>query len=158
MLEGTLISMANKPTELKRDEAIALVKKHGGIAAAAAAYGCNRSTVSRVINGHRSDFCAKGRAKGRSFSRDEFAASFDNDTRTRLALRGGVASLEDDDEILEDADFRASRCRQAHATSWRRIGEESEFAKHRFIVKGKVFWSTVATRKWALQTVEGATE
>ena len=92
--------------------------------------------------------------KKAGLSREQFAASFDNDTRVRNALRVGVASL-NDDSIIEDAEFRVERCKRAPTNGWRKISEEPEFAPYRFTTRGRVFWGSVETKQWALENVEG---
>ena len=94
--------------------------------------------------------------KVKGLSREQFAASFDNDTRIRNALRAGLITLTDN-SIIEDAEFRAEGCRHAPSSGWRRISEEPEFSDYRFTAKGHIFWGTPATKKWALENVEGVT-
>jgi hypothetical protein len=92
-----------------------------------------------------------------AMSRAEFAAKYDNDTRLRVAIRGGVASLTDADEILEDSVFRTQRCGNVHCNRFRQVAEEPEFRKYQLSKGGKSFWSHPSGVKWALENVEGAT-
>ena len=90
-------------------------------------------------------------------SRNQFAAKYDNDTRIRVAIQAGVATLTDPDEILEDQEFRSSRCANIHINHFRQIAEEPEFTKYQFRKGSRVFWANPATVKWAIETVEGTT-
>lgn len=88
-------------------------------------------------------------------SRAAFAARFDVVTRTREAVRTGVATLTNDDEILTDSEFRA-RCPGASANVWRQVTSEDEFAGNRFRVGDGIHWATRATVRWALAEVSRA--
>jgi len=95
--------------------------------------------------------------KGRtSMTRSAFAALYDNETRTRNSIHAGVATLVDDDEIIDDAHFRTERCKHGSVNGWRVISEDPAFLKYRFQVRGKVFWTTPKTKTWALANIEGA--
>jgi hypothetical protein len=137
-------------------EAKEAVSKYGSQRAAARALKVTRHALEWALRNEPSS--ATKTVRHRGLSRSQFAAAFDNDTRCRLALRSGVVTLTDDEEIIDDAQFRTERCKHAPTSGWRRISEEAEFAKFRFSARGKIFWSTQTTKRWALANVEGAIE
>lgn len=89
-------------------------------------------------------------------SREQFAATFDNDTRIRNALVKTVAWLETQDELFDDAAIRA-KC-ACPSSGWRLVSAEPEFKKYQFCIKNRIFWASRATRSWALNNVQGASE
>lgn len=96
-------------------------------------------------------------------TRSAFLSRFDDDVRIREAIRAGVKSLvtvtkPDDDIILAENDFRLERCGSVPPTLFGRVAREEEFRKYRFRSKGRVFWTTPRTKKWALEHVSSARE
>ena len=152
-------------------EAKAAVEKHGTEVAAARALGVSRSRIRWQL--FKGGYAARPDGRGQAappfatkvngrhklgMTRADFVAAFDTDTRIRTSLRLGLATLIDNEQIIEDAEFRTERCRRAPSSGWRKISDEPEFAKHRFNVKGRYFWATIATVRWALNNVEGASQ
>jgi hypothetical protein len=144
-------------------QALAAVKRYGSQRAAAKALGFKShkpisSALKRAQPAESTPTSAPTKRVRRSkgLSRAQFAATFDNDTRIRTFVVAAVKSLTNEDEILEDSQFRVERCQKASLTGWRTITAEPEFAQYRFEVKNKIFWTTPTTRKWALENVEGA--
>lgn len=90
------------------------------------------------------------------FSKNEFCEHFDENSKIRSAIRKGVLTLTDDDEILEDARFRQNRCDNPPVSGWRRIAEEQEFTKYQFRAGNKIWWTTPKTKEWALINVSKA--
>lgn len=89
-------------------------------------------------------------------SREQFANTFDGDTRIRNSLTKVVAWLDAQDEIFDDAQVRA-KC-SCPTSGWRMVAVEPEFKKYQFCIKNRLFWASRATRSWALNNVQGASE
>jgi len=93
--------------------------------------------------------------KRRGMTREEFAATNDFSTRTRLAIRRTVKTLRAD-EILKDAEFR-SECGVGAGSGWRQIADEPEFLPYQFRLGDRdYFWATPKTVEWAVQNVAKA--
>lgn len=92
--------------------------------------------------------------KKMAFSREQFVSEFDADTKTRQAIRAGLAQLED--EIVPDAAFRQDYCENAATAGWRAVCGEHEFHGHRLAVSSSIFWGSKESVKWALQNVHNA--
>jgi hypothetical protein len=155
-------------TMITKQKAMDALAKYGSKAAAARALNMDRNAFRWALGDRAPSEMSKGEkaaaggavssAPHRSasgMSRGQFAAVFDADTRTRLALRAGIRTLTNEDEIVDDMQFRTERCRRASTARWKKISEEREFAAYRFTVGGKAFWSTPATKRWAISNVEG---
>jgi len=96
------------------------------------------------------------RRKDHVLSRSQFAAQFDRDTRLRTAILKGIATLDDEDEILNEATFRVDRCGSPPSGGWRDVAAEPQFKQYQFIAGGQVHWAHPSTKKWALAAVQGA--
>ena len=99
----------------------------------------------------------------KSMNRVQFLSRYDINTKTRDAIRQGVQTLKEsempeEDEILEDADFRLDRCGNVNLQVYRKIANETEFSKFQFNVADKVFWTTIRQRNWAIENVPRAKE
>ena len=96
-------------------------------------------------------------------TRQQFLSKYDVNTKSREAIRRGLETLiekenPNEDDILEDAQFRTERCGDPNAAGWRGIASEPEFLRFQFKVGEKVFWTTPRTRQWALESVSKARE
>lgn len=144
------VKSAIKAGEKDRKELIRIAKEKG----ASQRYAC------KIIRKYFGPIAVPKTAKPNGMKRGEFLNKFDDNTRTRNAIKTGLVTLAgetpEEDDILEDARFRLERCDNAVAAGFRSIAEEPEFAKYQFKVGSKVFWSTERTRNWALQNVSRA--
>lgn len=91
----------------------------------------------------------------RGFTRRDFLTTFDHDERTRSSIRQGIKSLTNKDQILDEAEFRQSRCKGAHTVRFRTIASEPEFKDYQFSASNKIYWAHPETVVWAHQNVEG---
>jgi hypothetical protein len=91
-------------------------------------------------------------------TRADLLDKFDSATRARGLVREGVATLTDDDEIFLSSRFCSERCHGASALSFKQIAQEPEFQQYQFRVGDQIFWSTPATKAWALQSISRARE
>ena len=91
-------------------------------------------------------------------SRSQFTAQYDRDTRLRLAIEKGVATLTNLDEIINDATFRVERCGNPPSAGWRQIAEEAQFKQYQFQAGGQTHWAHPDTKEWAITHVQGAHE
>lgn len=128
---------------------------------------CKRKTVQNMATelwpvGSRGGGQKVSAPRGDSMNRTAFLAKYDDNTRIRNAIKKGLPTLTgakaEDDDILEEVKFRLERCDCPNAVGFRPIAEEPEFAKHQFRVGDKIFWTTMRTREWALQSVTRARE
>lgn len=131
----------------------AAVAQHGSVRAAAKALGVNPSTVSRKINGRRSDVrrsvpapAAVAGVKGRSL--EAFRAEFDKGTIIPTKIRAALAAL--GDGWLYETEFA-----QAAGVSLNDLGHwRDEFAAHVLIARAP---GRSERRVWA-GTVAAATQ
>lgn len=111
--------------------------------------------LKQVIPAGSSSSAKPKRMPGAKFTRDTFMAQFDDETATRNSIRAGLDKLTDDD-ILSDVDFK--RMCAAPANGWRQIADEDEFVPYQFRCSGKIWWTTKATKKWALREIRKSKE
>ena len=98
-----------------------------------------------------------------SMTRSQFLSKFDINTKTREALRRGVATLtesdnSEDDEILEDSEFRLDRCHDVSLQVYRKIANEPEFKNYQFRMGDRILWTTPRQHIWAIENVTKAQE
>ena len=137
-------------------QAQAAVSRYGSQRKAAKALGFkSRKPITNALKRVETPSNPRTR-RSKGLSRAQFAATYDGDTRTRTFVETAVQTLTDDEVILDDAQFRVERCHKASTGNWRTITSEPAFTKYRFEVKGKVFWTSPTTKKWALENIEGA--
>ena len=101
--------------------------------------------------------------KARPMNRAQFLSKYDINTKTREAIRRGINTLTEQeipeqDEILEDSDFRLERCGDASLAVYRKIANEQEFKELQFGIGDKIFWATKRQRNWAIENVPRAKE
>lgn len=91
------------------------------------------------------------------FSRADFGATNDPDTKVRVTIRNALARLDKDqsldaggnpvrDSIWSDVDFRHKVCRLS-SHNWKQIVDEEEFLKFQFEMRGKRYWALPHTIK-----------
>ena len=128
-------------------------KRHAEVAEVV---GCSASTVSYNLK-RLGKPTRSSTPKGKGLSRESFREKFDQDTRLREAIRRGVATLTNDEEILRESDFRSDRCESVPTAGFRQVAAEDEFRKYRFTTGSDEFhWTTPATKQWALKNVSKA--
>lgn len=147
-------------------------QKHPSLGSRALAEKMGRGFSTKYVTNVLSDFrrgktaggsgsTVKKRRPTRAMNRAQFMSKYDEDTRVREAVKMGIATLcedgpAEDDEIVEDAEFRMERCGGVATGRWRYITDEPEFKPYRFESGGKRFWTTPRTKKWALANVSKA--
>jgi len=98
---------------------------------------------------------------GKGMNRTQLLERYDVNTKLRNALQSGVATLieqanPEDDESLEDVEFRMDRCQSNNVAGWRTIAAEPEFAKYQFRISDKIFWTTPRNVEWAIENIRTA--
>lgn len=96
-----------------------------------------------------------------TMNRRSLQAKYDHNTKIREGIRAGVRTLvnadePEDDDVIADSDFRRDRCGNVPTSGYRQIANEDEFRSYQFAVRGKVYWTTKRTKKWALQNISTA--
>jgi len=105
------------------------------------------------------DFIPTPVATAQSLSRRDLAVLYDLDTRTRTAMRAGVALLTNEESYIPDSVFRTQQCQGAPNNNWRRIASEAEFRAFQVRFKeSAVYWTTPEGKKWALIHISAARE
>jgi len=110
------------------------------------------------FNSSRSSAKLKKSSLGAGLSRGEFLSKYDVETRMRECISKGIAQLINDNQIYDESEFRTQLCDSAPTNGFNQVASEPAFAKYRWMIKGKRFWSTPATKEWALTNVSGARE
>lgn len=128
-------------------------------------FGCSWSElVSLAEKRYRSK--ANDKTKKVGMTRSSFMKEFDDTARIREVVRSATKTLTsnfnsstpEDDVILSEFEFRVDWCGNVPAPRFGRVAREEEFSKYRFRSKGKIFWTTPRTKKWALENVSSARE
>lgn len=92
-------------------------------------------------------------AKGRGLSKEDFAATFDFTTKTKLAIRRTLKELPEG-RILKDSDFREECGIGSGNHGWRQVAESPEFFPYQFRLGDReVFWARPKTVAWACHNV-----
>jgi hypothetical protein len=92
----------------------------------------------------------------KELSRTDLLNRFDTNTRALGLIREGVLTLTSDDEILPSSKFCSDRCHGTGSLPFKQIAQEPEFQQYQFRVGDQIFWSTPATKVWALQNISRA--
>lgn len=102
------------------------------------------------------------KVNGKCMKRRDFLSKYDENTIIREAIDKGLSTLKgsnpDDDDILENVEFRMNRCECTHAVGFQAIAQEPQYRRHQFKQGQKIFWTTERTKKWALENVSRARE
>jgi len=101
--------------------------------------------------------------KPKAMNRADFLSKYDLNTKTREAIRRGIKTIHEqenseEDELLEDSEFRLDRCGDASVSAFRRIANEPEFRDYQFSVGDRIFWTTARQKQWAIESVPRAKE
>ena len=133
-----------KMTPARRNEAICT------------ATGCGSERARKVYRQESLRECAEHPVRLKaSMSREDMLREHDSETKAVAAIRAALDKLTDD-LIYKDHDFRVLFCDSVPVTPFKKAA--ARFRQNRFRIGAQLFWSTPATKEWALQTFAKASE
>jgi hypothetical protein len=98
----------------------------------------------------RSPVSGQPRPRPAGLSREEAKKTFDSRSKTRDAIKQGIAQLSEE-HMYPEAQFKGDLCGSYVAAYWQEVSQEDEFLPYQVIMPGaKRVWGTPADVEWAL--------